>query len=106
MHKIVNEPSEKASLKRIMGLVYSAAQAANFKNLKQLDLHLSLSKHLPLKIFQIEKFVQQIETIAKEFDTFSLTLKGITKFTNESNTKHFISINVNHGSQIVSLSLT
>jgi hypothetical protein len=100
---VVNDSSVKSSLKSIIELIESAAKVANYKGFQQLDLHLSLSKHLPLKIFQIELFLKQVGAIVKEFSPFSLTLEGLTKYTNESGTKHFISIDVNHGSQTVSL---
>jgi hypothetical protein len=71
----------------------------NFTNgqYERMELHLSLSKYLPLKVFQIPTFIEKIESAIKEQEAFNISLCGFRKLSNEDGTKHFIVINVKNG---------
>ena len=64
---------------------------------ERMELHLSLSKHLPLKVFQIPTFIEKIELAIKEQAAFNISFCGFQKLKNENGSKYFIVINVKNG---------
>lgn len=72
-------------------------------SLYSFSLHLSLSRNLDLKIFEIPVFYQLLERKLQGIPGFYVTLQGFSPFQSEDTQREFVAMNVKRGSENVTM---
>jgi Uncharacterised conserved protein len=62
-------------------------------------LHVSLSRTCYLKVFQIDKFVENLSNIFVDVSVFPVIFKTISDYSDDENLQHFIALDVKYGSE-------
>jgi 2'-5' RNA ligase len=72
-------------------------KAANIERIER--LHVSLSRTGYLKIFQIEKFVENLSKLLVVVAAFSIAFKTISGYSDDENLQHFLALDVKYGTE-------
>ncbi|KAI8838980.1 hypothetical protein BC829DRAFT_404141 [Chytridium lagenaria] len=65
------------------------------------DLHISLSRTLFLKEFQLDRFLELLKTQLSKSKQFGFSFSKLSKYENDEKTRSFLALDVGEGHQVL-----
>ncbi|KAJ1980535.1 poly(U)-specific 3'-to-5' RNA exonuclease [Dimargaris xerosporica] len=85
----------------VQQLIYCAQELCPYQILPTSDepgvYHISLSRLVFVKVYQIDRIVTQLETVAARHSSFNFAFDALQRFTNDERTRSFLALGVGAG---------